>query len=119
MMAKSSFFLRLLVACLILKQQFVAGEPSSDEVSITITTGDNVDNVIEIQNTVDQSSNGGAGEIGTDELADESSDHNDLASKIHGKFELQKNSPVLAFSNGVALQFAEFYSKFQITKQNL
>ena len=40
-MAKSSFFLRLLVACLFLKQQFVAGEPSSDEVSITITMENN------------------------------------------------------------------------------
>ena len=119
MMAKSSFFLRLLVACLILKQQFVAGEPSSDEASITITTGDNVDNVIDIQNTVDQPSNGGAGEIGTDELSDESSDHNDLASKIHGKFGLRKTSAVIAFSNGVGLQFAEFHNKFQITKQNL
>ena len=51
-MAKSSFFLRLLVACLFLKQQFVAGEPSSDEVSITITMENNADNVIDIQNTV-------------------------------------------------------------------
>ena len=59
MMAKSSFFLRLLVACLFLKQQFVAGEPNSDEVSIAITMEDNADNVIDMQNTVDQSSNGG------------------------------------------------------------
>ena len=119
MMTKSSFFLRLLVACLFLKQQFVDGKPSSDEVSIAITMEDNADNVIDIQNTVDQSSNGGAGEVGTDELSDESSDHNDLASKILGKFELQKTSPVLAFSIGVSLQFAEFPNKFQITKQNL
>ena len=66
-------------------------KPSSDEVSITLTVGDAAYDVIDAENTVDQSSYG-VGKAKTNEFpeelpsSDEPFDHDNLASKIYGKF---------------------------------